>query len=78
MAFPKNFIWGAVAASYEIEGNTQGVHDCGLSVWDDCSLRMASKTIARIESMHILWERQLRRSFSAGLSLLKSLINCSG
>jgi transposase, IS6 family len=32
------------------------------------SLPTASKTIAGIEAMHILWKGQLRRSFSAGLS----------
>ena len=34
MTFPKKFIWGAAAASYQIEGNTQGVDGCGESVWD--------------------------------------------
>ncbi|MEO0455396.1 MAG: GH1 family beta-glucosidase [Cyanobacteria bacterium P01_A01_bin.114] len=31
MTFPKQFIWGAAAASYQIEG---GAADRGLSVWD--------------------------------------------
>lgn len=39
MTFPKNFIWGAAAASYQIEGNTQGVDGCGESVWDMCCKR---------------------------------------
>ena len=39
MTFPKNFIWGAAAASYQIEGNTQGEDGCGLSVWDECCER---------------------------------------
>lgn len=36
MSFPKNFIWGAAAASYQIEGSTQGVDGCADSVWDLC------------------------------------------
>ena len=33
MAFPKNFIWGAAAASYQIEGGAFEA-DKGRSVWD--------------------------------------------
>lgn len=36
MSFPKDFVWGAAAASYQIEGSTQGVDGCGESVWDLC------------------------------------------
>lgn len=36
MQFPKNFVWGAATASYQIEGSTQGVDGCGESVWDMC------------------------------------------
>ena len=36
MTFPSNFIWGAAAASYQIEGSTQGVDGCADSVWDLC------------------------------------------
>jgi beta-glucosidase len=36
MAFRDDFIWGAAAASYQIEGNTQGVDGCAESVWDMC------------------------------------------
>ncbi|MBU0679292.1 MAG: beta-glucosidase [Verrucomicrobia bacterium] len=36
MCFPKDFVWGAAAASYQIEGSTQGVDGCGESVWDMC------------------------------------------
>ncbi len=39
MAFRDDFIWGAAAASYQIEGNTQGVDGCAESVWDMCSRR---------------------------------------
>ncbi|WP_051326858.1 GH1 family beta-glucosidase [Aliagarivorans taiwanensis] len=39
MSFPEQFIWGAAAASYQIEGNTQGVDGCGDSVWDMCCRR---------------------------------------
>jgi beta-glucosidase len=39
MDFPKNFIWGAAAASYQIEGSTQGIDGCGESVWDLCCKR---------------------------------------
>ena len=39
MTFPHDFIWGAAAASYQIEGSTQGVDDCGESVWDLCVKR---------------------------------------
>ncbi|USE03750.1 beta-glucosidase [Vibrio sp. SCSIO 43133] len=39
MAFKDDFIWGAAAASYQIEGNTQGVDGCADSVWDMCSRR---------------------------------------
>ncbi len=34
MSFSKDFVWGAAAASYQIEGNTQGVDGCGDSIWD--------------------------------------------
>ncbi len=34
MSFGEQFIWGAAAASYQIEGATQGVDGCGESVWD--------------------------------------------
>ena len=34
MSFPKDFVWGAAAASYQIEGSTQGIDGCGESVWD--------------------------------------------
>ncbi|MGJ3242920.1 MAG: GH1 family beta-glucosidase [Opitutales bacterium] len=34
MPFPKDFVWGAAASSYQIEGATQGVDGCGESVWD--------------------------------------------
>lgn len=37
MTFPKDFIWGAAAASYQIEGNTQGIDGCADSVWDMAS-----------------------------------------
>jgi beta-glucosidase len=36
MSFPQNFIWGAAAASYQIEGSTQSVDGCADSVWDMC------------------------------------------
>jgi beta-glucosidase len=36
MNFPKDFVWGAAAASYQIEGATQGIDGCGESVWDMC------------------------------------------
>ena len=36
MSFPEKFVWGAAAASYQIEGSTQGVDGCGESVWDLC------------------------------------------
>ncbi len=36
MSFPKNFIWGAAAASYQIEG-AAGEDGKGLSVWDTFS-----------------------------------------
>ena len=36
MSFPKEFVWGAAAASYQIEGSTQGVDGCADSVWDLC------------------------------------------
>jgi beta-glucosidase/6-phospho-beta-glucosidase/beta-galactosidase len=36
MSFSKDFVWGAAAASYQIEGSTQGVDGCGESVWDLC------------------------------------------
>ena len=36
MTFPKNFTWGAAAASFQIEGSTAGVDGCGESVWDLC------------------------------------------
>lgn len=36
MSFPKNFVWGAAAASYQVEGSTQGVDGGGESVWDLC------------------------------------------
>ena len=39
MTFPDNFIWGAAAASYQIEGSTQGTDGCGPSVWDMCCRR---------------------------------------
>ena len=39
MTFPDQFIWGAAAASYQIEGSTQGVDGCGQSVWDMCCKR---------------------------------------
>ena len=32
------------------------------------SIRTASKTISGIEAMHILWKRQLKKSFTVGLS----------
>ena len=32
------------------------------------SIRTASKTIAGIEAMHILWKKQLKKSFTVGLS----------
>jgi beta-glucosidase len=34
MSFPDSFIWGAAAASYQIEGNTKGYKGCLESVWD--------------------------------------------
>lgn len=34
MSFPESFMWGAAAASYQIEGSTQGIDGCGESVWD--------------------------------------------
>jgi beta-glucosidase len=34
MTFPNDFVWGAAAASYQIEGSTQGVDGCADSVWD--------------------------------------------
>lgn len=34
LTFPSSFIWGAAAASYQLEGSTQGVDGCGESVWD--------------------------------------------
>lgn len=34
MTFPKDFVWGAAAASFQIEGSTEGVDGCGASVWD--------------------------------------------
>lgn len=34
MTFPKDFVWGAAAASYQIEGSTQGVDGCADSIWD--------------------------------------------
>lgn len=34
MPFPNHFTWGAAAASYQIEGSTDGVDGCGRSVWD--------------------------------------------
>ena len=36
MSFPKNFIWGAATASYQVEG---GVYEdgCGASIWDTFS-----------------------------------------
>ncbi|MCB1070723.1 MAG: beta-glucosidase [Kiritimatiellae bacterium] len=34
MSFPEHFVWGAAAASYQIEGSTQGIDGCGESVWD--------------------------------------------
>ncbi|MCG6201108.1 GH1 family beta-glucosidase [Psychromonas antarctica] len=37
MAFKDDFIWGAAAASYQIEGSTQFVDGCAESVWDMCS-----------------------------------------
>lgn len=39
MGFPKGFVWGSAAASYQIEGSTQGVDGCGESVWDMCCKR---------------------------------------
>ena len=36
MSFPKDFVWGAATASYQIEGSTQGVDGCADSVWDLC------------------------------------------
>jgi beta-glucosidase len=37
--FSKDFVWGAAAASYQIEGNTSGVDGCGESTWDMFSRR---------------------------------------
>ena len=34
MTFPKDFIWGTAAASYQIEGSAGGREECGESVWD--------------------------------------------
>ena len=36
MSFPKNFIWGAATASYQVEG---GAYEdgCGASIWDTFS-----------------------------------------
>jgi beta-glucosidase len=39
MTFPHDFIWGAAAASYQVEGSTQGIDGCGESVWDLCVKR---------------------------------------
>ncbi len=39
MTWPPGFVWGAAAASYQIEGSTQGVDGCGDSVWDLCCRR---------------------------------------
>lgn len=39
MPFPDSFIWGAAAASYQIEGSTQGIDGCADSVWDLCCRR---------------------------------------
>lgn len=39
MPFPADFVWGAAAASYQIEGSTEGVDGCGESVWDMCCKR---------------------------------------
>ncbi len=39
MTIPKDFVWGAAAASYQIEGSTQGVDGCADSVWDLCCRR---------------------------------------
>lgn len=36
MSFHQKFVWGAAAASYQIEGSTQGVDGCADSVWDLC------------------------------------------
>ncbi len=33
MTFPKDFVWGAAAASYQVEGAV-GEDGRGLSVWD--------------------------------------------
>jgi len=39
MSFNKDFVWGAAAASYQIEGSTQGIDGCADSVWDLCCRR---------------------------------------
>lgn len=39
MSFPADFTWGAAAASYQIEGATQGADGGGESVWDMCCKR---------------------------------------
>ncbi len=34
LTFPASFMWGAAAASYQLEGSSQGVDGCAESVWD--------------------------------------------
>lgn len=34
MVFPNKFVWGAAAASYQIEGSTQSIDGCSDSIWD--------------------------------------------
>jgi len=45
MAFPKDFVWGAAAASYQIEG-AAGEDGRGLSVWDTFSKRPGAVWLA--------------------------------
>jgi beta-glucosidase/6-phospho-beta-glucosidase/beta-galactosidase len=59
-SFAREFVWGAAAASYQIEG-AAFEDDKGLSTWDCPSQKRILK-----DSAH--WYRELRASLGATLS----------
>lgn len=68
-AFPKDFVFGAATAAYQIEGNSFG--DCGRSHWDDFAANggTANNENGSKACAHFLhWENDLDLMAAAGLN----------
>ena len=69
MKFPKDFIWGAAAASYQVEGAAYE-DGKGLSIWD----MMCRQTPCRTNKIAAEFRRQMRKTFPINTQALTNTL----